>query len=163
MPCPITTCPCKKSLSSSLLGPLQVLKDCSKVSQEPSLLQAEQPQLPQPFLIGDMFHPSDNFCGPALDLFQQVHVCPVLRAPELDAGLPLGSHQSRVEGQNRLPWPAGHAAFAIRLVEFHEVHTGPPLKPVKAPLDGIPSLQRVNCTTIGLCFISNNMIKHPMT
>jgi len=35
----------------------------------------------------------------------------VLRAPELDAELQVGSHQSRVEGQNPLPRPAGHAAF----------------------------------------------------
>jgi len=35
----------------------------------------------------------------------------VLRAPELDAGLQMGSHQSGVEGQNPLPRPAGHAAF----------------------------------------------------
>jgi len=35
----------------------------------------------------------------------------VLRAPELDAGLQVGSHQSRSEGQNHLPQPAGHASF----------------------------------------------------
>ncbi|KAK4822221.1 hypothetical protein QYF61_011862, partial [Mycteria americana] len=40
-----------------------------------------------------------------------VHVFPVLRAPELDAVLQVGSHQSGVEGQNHLPRPAGHAAF----------------------------------------------------
>jgi len=34
----------------------------------------------------------------------------VLRAPELDAGLQVGSHQSRAEGQNPLPRPAAHAA-----------------------------------------------------
>jgi len=34
----------------------------------------------------------------------------MLRAPELDAGLPVGSHQSRVEGQNPLPHTAGDAA-----------------------------------------------------
>ncbi|KAK4819146.1 hypothetical protein QYF61_025826 [Mycteria americana] len=37
--------------------------------------------------------------------------------------------------------------LALGLVELHEVRTGPPLKPVKVPLDGIPSLQHVNCTT----------------
>jgi len=35
----------------------------------------------------------------------------MLRAPELDAGLPEGSHQSGAEGQNPLPHPAGHTAF----------------------------------------------------
>ena len=38
-------------------------------------------------------------------------------------------------------------SFALRLVELHAVHEGPPLKPVKVPLNGIPSLQCVNHTT----------------
>jgi len=37
--------------------------------------------------------------------------------------------------------------LALGLVELHEVHTGPPLQSVKVPLNGIPSLQRVNHTT----------------
>ena len=40
-----------------------------------------------------------------------VHIFPVLRASELDAGLQVGSHQSTVEGQNQIPRPAGYAAF----------------------------------------------------
>ncbi|KAK4827937.1 hypothetical protein QYF61_022552 [Mycteria americana] len=72
---------------------------------------AEQPQLSQPVLIGEVLHPLDHFCGPPLDPLQQVRVFPVLRTPELDAVLQVGSHQSRVEGQNRLPRPAGHASF----------------------------------------------------
>jgi len=35
----------------------------------------------------------------------------VLRAPELDAGLQVGSPQSGAEGQNPLPRPAGHAVL----------------------------------------------------
>jgi len=35
----------------------------------------------------------------------------VLRAPELDTGLQVGSHQSGAEGQNPLPRHAAHAAF----------------------------------------------------
>ena len=35
--------------------------------------------------------------------------------------------------------------LALGLVELHEVHTGPVLKPVKVPLDGIPFLQLINC------------------
>ncbi|KAK4819021.1 hypothetical protein QYF61_024137 [Mycteria americana] len=90
---------------------LKILKGHNTVSTEPSLLWAEQPQLSQPFSIGEVFHPSDHSCGPPLDLLQQVHVFPVLRTPELDAVLQVGSHQSRVEGQNHLPQPAGHASF----------------------------------------------------
>ncbi|PKU48190.1 hypothetical protein llap_1469 [Limosa lapponica baueri] len=37
--------------------------------------------------------------------------------------------------------------FALGLVEFYEIRTSPLLKPVKVPLDGIPSLQDVNCST----------------
>jgi len=36
---------------------------CSKVSPQPSLLQAEQPQLSQPFLTAEGFHPSGYCCG----------------------------------------------------------------------------------------------------
>jgi len=140
-----------------------------------------------------------------LDLLQQIHVLLMLGDQELDTRLEVGSHKSRVEGQNHLPRPAGHAAFdaahdtvgfldckgtlpghiellvnqhpqvlylraalnpfstqpvfvlgtamtlvqdlALGLAELHEVHTGPPLKPVQAPVDGIPSLQCVDCTS----------------
>ncbi|NXW38884.1 F16P1 bisphosphatase, partial [Phaetusa simplex] len=37
--------------------------------------------------------------------------------------------------------------LALGLVELHEVLTGPPLKPVQVPLDGIPSLQCVDRAT----------------
>ena len=87
------------------------MKGCCKVSLDPSLLQAEQPQLSQPFLVGEVLQPSDHFCGPPPDPLQQVHVFPVLGAPEVDAGLQVRSHLSRLEGQNLLPRPAGHAAF----------------------------------------------------
>ncbi|KAK4810205.1 hypothetical protein QYF61_011799 [Mycteria americana] len=87
-----------------------VLEGCYEVSPQPSLLQAEQPQPSQHVLVGEVLQPAGHFHGPPLDLLQQVHVFPVLRAPELDAVLQVGSHQSRVEGQNPLPRPAGHAA-----------------------------------------------------
>jgi len=35
----------------------------------------------------------------------------MLGAPELDAGLQVGSHESRVKGQNHLPQPAAHASL----------------------------------------------------
>ncbi|KAK4821962.1 hypothetical protein QYF61_004966 [Mycteria americana] len=198
--CPITTHPCKKSLSN-----FPVLAGCYKVSPQPSLLQAEQSQLSQPVFTGEVLQPLDHFHGSPLDLPQQVHVLLMLGAPELDAALQVGSHKSGVEGQNHLPRPAGHAPFdagqdtvgflgcrrtlpghvellinqhpqvlllraalnpfsaqpvfvlgiapthvqdlALGLAELHEVHTGPPLKLVEIPLDGIPSLHCVNRTT----------------
>ncbi|KAK4814468.1 hypothetical protein QYF61_018986 [Mycteria americana] len=90
---------------------LKTLEGCYKVSLQPSLLQAQQPQLSQPVLVGEVLQPSDNFHGPPLHGLQQLHVLLVLRAPELDAVLQVRSHQSRVEGQNLLPRPAGHASF----------------------------------------------------
>ncbi|KAK4806259.1 LOW QUALITY PROTEIN: hypothetical protein QYF61_013403 [Mycteria americana] len=151
-----------------------VLKSHNKFSAEPSLLQAEQPQLSQPFLIGEVFQPSDHFCGPPLDQLQQLHVFPVLRAPELDAVLQLLSHScectllSRVQPfihqypqvllcraalDHIIPQPvlelriAPTQDLALGLVELHEVHTGPLLQLVQVPLDDIPSFWCVNCTT----------------
>jgi len=37
--------------------------------------------------------------------------------------------------------------LALGFAELHEVRRCPPLMPVKVPLGGIPSLQRVDCTT----------------
>ncbi|KAK4810863.1 hypothetical protein QYF61_008835 [Mycteria americana] len=90
---------------------LKILEGCYKVSPQPSLLQAEQPQLSQPVLVGEVLQPSDHLHGPPLDSLQQLHVLLVLRAPELDAVLQVRSHQSGVEWQNHLPRPAGHASF----------------------------------------------------
>ena len=84
-----------------------MLEGHNKVSLQPSLLHAEQTLVSQPFLTGEVFQRSHHFCGPPLDLLQHVQVFPVLRAPELSAGLQVGSHQSRAEGQNHLPQPAG--------------------------------------------------------
>ncbi|KAK4832392.1 hypothetical protein QYF61_022247 [Mycteria americana] len=92
----------------------RVLEGCYKISPEPSLLQAEQPQLAQPVFIGEVFHFSDHFCGPPLDPLQQVRVLLMLGAPELNAVLQAGSHESGVEGQNHLPQPAGHACHAVQ-------------------------------------------------
>ena len=72
-----------------------MLKCHNKLAPEPSLLQAEQPQLSQPVLTGEVFHSSDLFCDPPLDPLQQVHVFAVLRAPGVDAVLQVGPHQSR--------------------------------------------------------------------
>jgi len=62
-PCPVTTGLAKTIFPIFPISPLQVLERCSKVSLEPSLLQAEQTQLFQSFLLGEVFHPSDHFCG----------------------------------------------------------------------------------------------------
>ena len=46
-----------------------------------------------------------------MDELQQVCVFPVLRTPHLDTVLQVRPHQSRVEGHNHLPSPAGHASL----------------------------------------------------
>ena len=74
-----------------LIAPLQIMKDCSQVTLEPSLLQVEQPQLSQPLHAGKVFHFLDHFCGPLPDVVQQVHVSPVLRGPHVDTVLQMMS------------------------------------------------------------------------
>lgn len=54
-------------LPTFLIGLLQVLKGCNKVTLEPYLLQAEQPKHSQPFLMGKVLQPSDQLHGPPLD------------------------------------------------------------------------------------------------
>ncbi|KAK4823668.1 hypothetical protein QYF61_005639 [Mycteria americana] len=78
---------------------------------DPVLGSSEQESIEILESSGEVFHTSDHFCGPRLDPLQQVHVFPVLRTPELDGVLQVGSHKSRVEGQNHLPRPAGHTSF----------------------------------------------------
>ncbi|KAK4815950.1 hypothetical protein QYF61_010444 [Mycteria americana] len=125
---------------------LKILEGCYKVSPQPSLLQAEQPKLSQPILVGEVLQPSDHFCGPPLDPLQQLHVLLVLRAPELDAVL---------EGCSRSHHPVLKSRIAatqvqdpaLGLVEPHEVHTGPLLRLVQVPLDDIVSFWCVSCTT----------------
>ncbi|KAK4825808.1 hypothetical protein QYF61_002413 [Mycteria americana] len=158
-------------------APLKILKGCNKVSLQPSLLQAEQPQLSQPVFTAQVLQPSDHFCGPPLDSLQQVHVFPVLRAPELDAVLQprirlgckrtllahvqLFIHQYpqvlvfRAALNPFIPQPVLMVGVALTqvqdpalgLVEPPEVHMGPLLQLVQVPLDGIPSLRPVNRST----------------
>lgn len=60
-----------------------------------------------------MFQPLDHFHGPPVDMFQQVHVSPILRIPHLDAVLQVSSHQRRTEGH--LSHFAGHSFFLYSL------------------------------------------------
>ena len=76
------------------------MEGCCKVLLEPSLLQAEEPQLSQPVLLGVVLKPSDYLYGPPLHPLQQLHILLVLGAAELDAVLWEGSHESRIEKQD---------------------------------------------------------------
>ena len=85
--CSITIDPAKASVSFFPASPLQILKGFYQVFLEPSLLQAEEPQLSQPILIGEVFHPLDHFSDPPLHALQQVYVSPVIRTPQPDIAL----------------------------------------------------------------------------
>ncbi|PKU45069.1 potassium sodium hyperpolarization-activated cyclic nucleotide-gated channel hypothetical protein [Limosa lapponica baueri] len=52
------------------------------------IVNAEQPKLSQPVLIGEVLQPSDHLRGPLLNPFQQVHVVPVLRSPKAGCSTP---------------------------------------------------------------------------
>ncbi|KFP07719.1 Transmembrane protein 132C, partial [Calypte anna] len=65
----------------------QGVAESDEGSPEPHLLQAEQPQLPQPHLIGSVLESFHQARCPPLDLLQDLNLLPKLRGPELDTGL----------------------------------------------------------------------------
>jgi len=70
--------PGKESVLFFLIAPLQVVKGHYEVTSEPSLVLAEQHQIFQFVLTGEVFHLLDH----SLNMLQQVHVSPVLRTPQ---------------------------------------------------------------------------------
>ena len=74
------------------------MKAYSQVSPKPSILQSKLPQLSQSLLTGEVFHPSNHFCGHPVDVLQQVHISLVLRTPLMDTVLQVESHQCREAG-----------------------------------------------------------------
>ena len=53
--------------------------------------------------------------------------------------------------------------LALGLVEPHEVHTGPPLQAVQVPLDGIPSIPRVDCLVLSANMLRMHSVPLPMS
>jgi len=47
----------------------------------------------KPGFIEELIQTSDHLCGPPLDPHQQLHIFPVLGAPDLDAELQMGPHK----------------------------------------------------------------------
>ena len=90
-PCPITIRLCKKLVPFLFVSSLQVLKGQNEVSSKTSLLQAEQAQLLQTVVIGEVLQPADHLCGPPVDPLQQLHIAPLLGTPGLNAVLSLPS------------------------------------------------------------------------
>ena len=71
------------------------MEHCHEVSPEPSFLQAEQAQLPQPVFLGEVLQPSDHLFGPPLQP-QQLPVFLVLETPDLDAVLQMGPYKGKL-------------------------------------------------------------------
>lgn len=105
-----TTVPAKKFIPTFV----PYIKGHNEGFPELSLLQAEQPQFFQCFLIDKISHSSDHFCDPLLDLFHQVHALPVLKNPELDAVCQVGLTTVEYRGQNSFPWPVDHTSDAAQ-------------------------------------------------
>ena len=79
-----------------------------KVTPEPPFLQAEQTQLLQPLLVGLVLQTPHQLCRPSLDSLEHLNVLIVVRGPKLNTVLEVQPHQSRVQGDDHLPRPAGH-------------------------------------------------------
>ncbi|KAK4830703.1 hypothetical protein QYF61_012872 [Mycteria americana] len=142
---------------------LQVFIYIDKMSPQPSLLQAQQSQLSQPFLIGEMLQSLHHLHGPLLDSLQRgltsaeqrgritsLNLLAILclmqpritlaffatRDPQIRfcrAAFQLGGPQYIL-----VPGvvPAQVQDFVLLLVELHEVPVGLFLLPVEVPLDG---------------------------
>ncbi|XP_053940070.1 uncharacterized protein LOC128854090 [Cuculus canorus] len=105
-PCPV---PCHLGEEASIhlsTTSFQVVVESNKVSPQPPLLQAKQPQFPHPLLISLVL----QLCCTSLDTLQSLNVLLAAKGPELNTGFEVQPHQCRVQGQNHLPGPAGHAS-----------------------------------------------------
>jgi len=69
-PCPVAGHHWKESGPVILTPTLKMFTGISKVPSQPSLLQAEQAQLPQPFLVGEMLQSPHHPRSPPLDSLQ---------------------------------------------------------------------------------------------
>ena len=61
-PRPAVICPFQELPPLLFGGSLEVLEGCNEVTPQPSLLQAQQAQLPQPVFVGEVLQPSVHLC-----------------------------------------------------------------------------------------------------
>ncbi|KAK4831627.1 hypothetical protein QYF61_018567 [Mycteria americana] len=73
-----------------------------------ALLEAKQPQFPQPLLIRLVLQTLHQLRCPSLDTLQHLNVSLVVRSPKLNTVFEVRPHQCRVQGDNHFPTPAGH-------------------------------------------------------
>lgn len=83
------------------------------VSLQPSLLQAEQGQLPQAFFIGKVLKPSEHLHGPLLDPLQQLHTFLVLGSQTWTQYSRWGLKRVEQRGDNQSPHPAGRPSSDV--------------------------------------------------
>uniref|UniRef100_A0A8B9GGU0 Uncharacterized protein n=1 Tax=Amazona collaria TaxID=241587 RepID=A0A8B9GGU0_9PSIT len=91
-PCPLTTVPNEESLPSIPIGPLQILEGCYEVSTQPSLLQAEQPQLSHSIFIREVLQNESCWHAAYNKLRDQVEML-TRQNMELRDGLRVSDHQ----------------------------------------------------------------------
>ena len=95
-----------------------------------SLLQIEQYQVSQPFLIMEMLQAPIHLCCPLLNSLWTFLVFFWTRSPELDTVLQMRPYQGKVEWEDHLPWPAGHFLMHSRIplpswLQGHTTHGQP--------------------------------------
>ncbi|KAK4815596.1 hypothetical protein QYF61_004811 [Mycteria americana] len=86
----------------------RVAVESNKVSPQPPLLQAKQPQLPQMLLIRLLLQTLHQLRCPSLDTLQHLNVSLVVGGPKLNTVFKVRPHQCRVQGHDHFPSPAGH-------------------------------------------------------
>ena len=80
---PLTEPHCKEPGSVLFAPYFQVFIYMNMIPPTPSLLQAEQSQLSQPFLIGELLQSLNHACGSLWDSLQYAHISLLLGSPEM--------------------------------------------------------------------------------
>lgn len=104
--------------SNFLTLSLQTLIGVDEVPSKSFVVETEHTQLPQPFLVREMFQSLNYSCCPPLKLFQELQVSPVPRSPKLDAEFQLRLHQGWVGGKDPLSQPTGNALLRHPKIPF---------------------------------------------
>jgi len=95
------TCYVGKETNPHLTTPsFQAVLESNKVPPQPPLLQAEQPQLPQPLLTGLVLQTLPWLCCPSLDTLQHLDVLLVARGQRLRGAVLLSS--TALPGETRV-------------------------------------------------------------
>uniref|UniRef100_A0A669QDZ6 Synapse defective Rho GTPase homolog 1 n=1 Tax=Phasianus colchicus TaxID=9054 RepID=A0A669QDZ6_PHACC len=87
-----------------------IFTDWGRVSSQPSFPKAQQPQLTQPFSIGEMLQALHHPCGPQLGSAQQIPAYFILGSPDLATILQMRLYQGRAEGKLSLSMGRGAAS-----------------------------------------------------